>query len=192
MTAAELEARQRILEAAIELLSEEPDAGKITVRRIAERAGVGIGAINYHFQTKDNLLNEAVSSLMMTEAEHWLQPPAETPDDPEERLRALLKQTSLIGVRYPHLLEISVRYELEHGQFSVAALVVPLMREIAAGGTPEADIRLAAAQLIASTQVIFLRRAEVARFAGLNIADPAQVEAIIDRLVDNIVNGIKG
>ena len=59
----EKQARNRIIKAAIELLDEHSDPARITVRQIAERAGVGTGLINYHFQTKDNLLQEAVSSV---------------------------------------------------------------------------------------------------------------------------------
>ena len=62
-------AKDRIFQAAVDLLNEETNPDDITVRRIAERAGVGIGAVNYHFQSKDNLLNQAVGALMQAEAQ---------------------------------------------------------------------------------------------------------------------------
>ena len=74
MTEEELEARQKILNATCDLLREGVKTQSITVRRIAERAGVGIGLINYHFQSRDKLLNEAVNSLMGEQANLWLDP----------------------------------------------------------------------------------------------------------------------
>ncbi|MGO1033510.1 TetR/AcrR family transcriptional regulator, partial [Clostridioides difficile] len=41
----------------LNLLNEVDDIEEITVRKIAERANVGVGLINYHFKTKDNLLS---------------------------------------------------------------------------------------------------------------------------------------
>ena len=40
------DARERIIEAAIEIMKDVPDIDKITVRQIAERAHVGIGTLN--------------------------------------------------------------------------------------------------------------------------------------------------
>ena len=182
-----MSARERIFQAAVELLNEEPNTDAITVRRIAERADVGIGAVNYYYQSKDHLLNDAVGAMMRTEAAKWITPSAQEPSDPEARLRSLLKQTSLIGIRYPHLLELMIRFELEHGQFTVAEIVTPLLRELWGGERSEADIRLAAVQLISSLQISFLRRAEVARFTGYRLDDAAQLEQVIDRLIDNLL-----
>ena len=67
MTADELDPRERILQAAIAILGEEADPESITVRQIAARAEVGTGLINYHFGSKDALLNEAIGTLMQAE-----------------------------------------------------------------------------------------------------------------------------
>lgn len=47
------EGKDKFLIAERELLSEGCPVGDITVRKIARRAGVGIGMVKYHFQTKD-------------------------------------------------------------------------------------------------------------------------------------------
>ena len=180
-------AKDRIFEAAVQLLDEEENIDAITVRRIAERAGVGIGAVNYHFQSKDNLLNLAVGAMMQDEAAKWLAPSMEQAGSPEARLRFLLKRTSLIGMRFPHLLEIAVRYDLEQGSFGAADTVVPLLRELWEGERSEADIRLAALQLISSIQILYLHRSDVTRFTGYNLDDSRQMEQMIDRLIDNML-----
>ena len=111
--------RTRILAAATALLGESSDPARITVRQIAERAGVGTGLINYHFQSKDNLLNEVVSGMMMAEVGSWM---AETKDaslDPQTRLRRLLKETARIGMQYPAHLQIMIAHEVQNATFSV-------------------------------------------------------------------------
>ena len=53
--------KEQIIESVIELIKDSGgDVNYITTRRIAEKAGVGIGLINYHFQTKENLIKLCV------------------------------------------------------------------------------------------------------------------------------------
>lgn len=53
------EAKKVILNAVIELISSKP-LSKLTVREIASKSGMNIAAINYHFGSKEILLNEAM------------------------------------------------------------------------------------------------------------------------------------
>ena len=47
--------KEVIIKATTELIQEnDGNITKITSRRIAERAGVGLGLINYHFESKEN------------------------------------------------------------------------------------------------------------------------------------------
>ena len=57
------ETRARILEAA---LSEASDSGfhKASLARIASRARVALGSVNYHFGSRDELLRELMTALM--------------------------------------------------------------------------------------------------------------------------------
>lgn len=57
--------KEHIIEVTTELIEQSSDgAGGITTRRIAERAGVGLGLINYHFGSKDNLITECVQRII--------------------------------------------------------------------------------------------------------------------------------
>ena len=55
--------RSRILEATAEIIGKERNLN-LTVREIATRADVNIASINYHFQSKENLLDEVELMLM--------------------------------------------------------------------------------------------------------------------------------
>ena len=57
--------KERIIKAATTLINESAgDVNYITTRRIAEKAQVGIGLINYHFQTKENLIKICVQNMI--------------------------------------------------------------------------------------------------------------------------------
>lgn len=55
--------RSRILEAAAEIIGKERNLN-LTIREIASRAEVNLASINYHFQSKENLLDQVELMLM--------------------------------------------------------------------------------------------------------------------------------
>jgi AcrR family transcriptional regulator len=186
MTAPELDPKKRILQAAMELLNEqEPET--ITVRQIAERAQVGVGLINYHFQTRDNLLNEAVGGSMGEVAAQWLQANEGKQDDPVLRLKNLLKETSNIGVRFPAQLRVSISFELQHGNFSVAQMLIPILREIFGMTKSEKELRVLAFQIITPLQLASIRNDAFRAYAGIDLFNEEQRNAMIDMLIDNIL-----
>jgi AcrR family transcriptional regulator len=191
MTETDLGPKERILHATIAMLNEEDDLSKITVRRIADWAGVGIGLINYHFQTKENLLNEAVGMIMGQEAARWLGAADLTETDPVTRLKMLLKETSKIALRYPMLSEIAISHALLRGNMDVEQMVLPMFRQIFGEGATELRVRLAAFQLIASAQVAFLRSREFRTYVGIDLFNDRQRDEALDLLVDNLIGEYK-
>jgi AcrR family transcriptional regulator len=191
MTETDLGPKERILHATIAMLNEEDDLSKITVRRIADWAGVGIGLINYHFQTKENLLNEAVGMIMGQEAARWLGAAEFGETDPVTRLKMLLKETSRIALRYPMLSEIAISHALLRGNMDVEQMVLPMFRQIFGEGATELRVRLAAFQLIASAQVAFLRSREFRTYVGIDLFNDRQRDEALDLLVDNLIGEYK-
>jgi AcrR family transcriptional regulator len=59
------EVKEKIIEATIGLITESNgDVADINTRAIADKAKVGVGLINYHFQTKDNLIEICVQQII--------------------------------------------------------------------------------------------------------------------------------
>ncbi|MEI6100760.1 MAG: TetR/AcrR family transcriptional regulator [Eubacteriales bacterium] len=56
--------KERMVDATIELICLGKCPGEITVADITEKAGVGNGMVNYHFQSKDNLMKTAVKKVL--------------------------------------------------------------------------------------------------------------------------------
>ena len=59
MSPEETNTREKVLKATVQLLGKNGPE-KLTIRQIAARAGVNVAAINYHFRSKENLVDEAV------------------------------------------------------------------------------------------------------------------------------------
>lgn len=55
--------KDRIIEVTTKLI-EQNDIKNITARMIAEKADIGLGLINYHFGSKDNLITECVQRII--------------------------------------------------------------------------------------------------------------------------------
>lgn len=62
---------QKILLATIECINEDGMQG-VTVRRIAERAGVNVAAINYYFRSKNRLVDAALEQTMHNAFDEWI------------------------------------------------------------------------------------------------------------------------
>ena len=90
--------RERILQAAIEAIDENGEAG-LRVVNVAKNAGVTQGMIKYYFQTRDNLVSEAqISRFLTTAAEdiEYIALLTETSSTPEEYRSKLLVLLSVI------------------------------------------------------------------------------------------------
>ncbi|MFD8092732.1 TetR/AcrR family transcriptional regulator [Streptomyces malaysiensis] len=84
--------RERIVEAAVELLDAAGEGG-LTFRALTERLATGPGAIYWHVENKDELLGAAtatvVAAALAVEPARTPDSPAEAPDSPRNEIRAV-------------------------------------------------------------------------------------------------------
>ncbi len=191
MTQEELEAKERILVAAMQILSQEDsDPERITVRQIAARAGVGVGLINYHFQNKDNLVKQAIDRMNGEIADQWQRSLDASIADPVERLKAMLKINASVGAGHARLARLSIQYELLRGDLEVPVVILPVLREIFGREKGEQEIRVLAFILVTGLQVMLIREHAFRKYSGINIFDPEQREHWIDTIVDDLTRGV--
>ena len=149
---------------------------------------MGTGLINYHFGSKEALLNEALGTLMREEAGLGAPAlPADAESNPVERIRALLKQTTKVGLRFPRLARMLAKHALLGGDYGPERTLLPLLREHFGGALSEPEIRVTAIQIVAPLQAMAVRAEDLEVFAGLDLFDEAVVDQVIDRLVDNVL-----
>ncbi|WP_406386051.1 TetR/AcrR family transcriptional regulator [Streptomyces sp. NBC_01618] len=89
------ERRERIIDAALDLIADEGVAG-VSHRKVAARAGVPLGSMTYHFQNMDELLREAFTRFAATIADVFEQRlgAAATPDEAREAVVDLVHHLS--------------------------------------------------------------------------------------------------
>jgi AcrR family transcriptional regulator len=183
-------ARERIFAATVALLTEARDPGSVTVRQIADRAGVGTGLINYHFQSKESLFSEVVSALLVDEAQKHFRQAADGDDDPRTRLRALFKATSQVGARYHRLVQLMIAYGFQQGDVSVPVMIMPLLREIFGPAADDLKLRLIALQIALPIQFIALNPAALRQYTGYDLLDDQQRDRLIDQIIDNVIPNV--
>ena len=89
MDQGDLTTQARILDVAVKLLLTTP-ADELTTRRIASEAGVNVAAINYHFRSKDELVNRAMEVATANAYEMGLRVLLAPGKDPMVRLQEYL------------------------------------------------------------------------------------------------------
>ena len=100
-----LDTRERLVDAALEVFAARGFDGA-TTRAIAERAGVALAALPYHFETKEALWRaaaERIFGLLHTHFEAHVGVDAESDATPEARLRDWLSEFVRFAARHPEL-----------------------------------------------------------------------------------------
>ncbi|RII12399.1 transcriptional regulator BetI [Streptomyces sp. YIM 130001] len=113
--------RERIIEAALDLIADEGVAGT-SHRKVAARAGVPLGSMTYHFQSMDELLREAFSRFAGTIAARFDERLGAARDLPEAR-------EAVVGLIHPGTSESRRELVLTHELYTLAARR-PAFREL--------------------------------------------------------------
>ena len=82
--------RRQLIDATIKCISKK-GLGSVTLGDVAREAGLSQGIVNLHFDAKDNLLAETLRTLGDEYDEQFMRVLDSSPDDPAERLLALME-----------------------------------------------------------------------------------------------------
>ncbi|MDF2936504.1 MAG: transcriptional regulator [Paenibacillaceae bacterium] len=180
--------RQSLLDTAKILLDEAADIDKITVRQIAERAGVGIGLINYHFKSKDNLLRIAIGDVMSQTIFEMNDQTAYSGLEPAAKLKEVLKELYSLGGRNEKLIRFVLSHELMNGNMQAPLLLIPLLRDIFQSQKNDMQLRIIALQILYPIQITALHPSAFHLYSGIELTNPEQRNQFIDVLIDNLTN----
>jgi AcrR family transcriptional regulator len=181
------DARTRIMKAAIEILDEVTDVDKITVRQVAERANVGIGLINYHFKTKDNLLSIAVSDVMAKIATGFITADNYSDLQPIPKIKIMLKELYSFAERHEKLLQFTLTRSVLNGDMQTPLFLIPVLREIFKEQKDEIHLRIIALQILLPIQVTAICPSAFHLYSGIDLHNEVQRNNYIDTLIDNLV-----
>ncbi len=89
-TAPKEQREQQLIDAAMQIIAEHGLSGTTTAL-LTRQAGLSAGIINLHFGNKDKLLEATLASLVQEHRARWMASLAAVPDEPAERLWALME-----------------------------------------------------------------------------------------------------
>jgi len=179
LSQAKQETKEKILDAVLDLIRNE-GFQHVTVRKIAERAGVNVASVNYHFGSKDLAVNAALSR-MTGDFRAAFEALEEEGYDPRRRLENFLFSYADAVSKYPDVIKNFIVQSIQENaaqnefiaffrQEGLAALQKTLL-EITREEQPEKLVRAKMLQLIAASVFPALLGPAFKKITGSDYAD---------------------
>jgi len=184
----EQDARQSIIDTTKAILEEVDDVQKITVRQIAERAGVGIGLINYHFKSKDNLLSIAIGEVMSKTIWSFTKTDDYSNLEPVAKLKMMMKELYVLAGSNEKLIRFILSREVLEGNMQTPLHLIPLLKEIFGNKKDDMQLRIIALQMLHPIQVTVLNIDAFHMYSGIDLYNTEQRTRFIDMLIDNLTS----
>lgn len=182
-----MDAKTKLIDATIDLIKEKNgDVKLVTTREIVKHAGVSVALINYHFQSKKNLIDICVKQMIDNVIAR------SKPDmdglSPIEKLKRSVKIPVDFLTENPEISKISILNDLTHGQpdDNTFQTLTRYYYHASNLGIRE-DVFFETALLIHGLQGIFLR-SELYK-DKFDFTDKAQRDVLIDKLIDKLFGG---
>ena len=113
----ENDAKERLIDVTIKMICQGKKPSEITVKDITEKAELGNGMVNYHFQSKDNLIRLAVKKVMTCATKLLSERiKAKEEESPVERLAIILKEVVNFIADNSEISKIAILDDLENEQ----------------------------------------------------------------------------
>lgn len=178
--------KSRIIQVTTEMIEEyEGDTKKITARMVAEKAGIALGLINYHFGNKENLITICVQRVI---GKVIIGASMQKPYDTErERMTAWAIYVFDFLFENPAIARLSILGEFQsydttkNPAYQQRGFLFALTKNIA-----DKDKPLASFVLTSAMQAAFLRDDTVKELLGYDLQEKEQRDAYVEKLVSMI------
>ena len=147
---------------------------------------MGVGLVNYHFGSKNSLLEQVINERISQMAQELLEKQSKELDA-KERLSRMMKTLFTFGAEYKSLMQVLIRQGFENGDSGAAMAIVPLLKEIFGEGADEMRLRVMALQILHPIQVTCLAPEQFYLYSGINVEDPASRDKFVDSLIGNLI-----
>ncbi|SDN75256.1 TetR/AcrR family transcriptional regulator [Acetanaerobacterium elongatum] len=166
---------------------------EITTRAIAEKAGIGVGLVNYHFQTKENLIEICVQRII-GDVIGSFKPPAMGNMGGIERVKAVVKLVADFLIQNPSVSRISIIGDCNHPQLvdNTTRSAHGFMRCMQGLAIDESEKRLLAFELVFILQSLFLRKELCKELFACDFCNKEERDKLLDYYVNNIMKGHGG
>lgn len=190
------EVKEIIISSTIELIEQSNgDIKKITSRSIAEKSGIALGLINYHFESKEKLIalcvQRIINNVLMNFAPDKVNYVKDDGLTDKERLISFAKQTYDFLFANYSLVKISILSDFANYQpKSNSALTQMGFRFALRGNIPEYKKKLIAFSLTSIMQDAFLAGENSEAITGYNLMDKEQRDRFVSDTVSTLMEGV--
>lgn len=176
--------KERIIDVTTELIEQCGGSAKsITARMIAEKAGIGLGLINYHFGSKENLITECVQRIIGKVVAGFRMTDCFETD--KERLTACAIRVFDFLFEHPAISRISILDDLQN--YTASCNSAYSLRGFASqikGDISDEDKTILSFVLTSAMQSAFLGSGAMKQLLGYDFTDPEDRAAYIRKLTD--------
>lgn len=184
----ELNAKDKIFQATIDLINDGEDTEHITVRQIAKKAGVNSALVNYYFQTKENLFAQVVGTLMGGIIEKVLQKDSMNLGA-SSRLLNILNTTADIAFKHNNICKTAISIELKQWCRNSCKMILPLLKEISTERS-ESDLYIIALQLMLPFHHIVIEPELYGAYLKTDFFDEKQRRLKIKEMFECVLSGL--
>lgn len=180
------ECRNRIIEETIQLIqSSKGNIEEITIRAIAERAGVGVGLVNYHFKSKEQLIELCVQQII-SKVIAAFRPDVDRELQPVEHLRTVSRLVMDFLMENPSVSRISILgdYRNPGPADNTMKTILGFSGSLAGSRIPEERKKILLFSFVSALQAAFLRKDIGKACYGIDFNRKEER----DRYIDLIIN----
>lgn len=188
--------KDKIIEVTTQLIIEsQGDLSAVSARKIAAKAEVGLGLINYHFGSKDNLITECVQKIIYKDVRAFVPKNIQYSDNPIEadrqRLTFWAKQVFEFFYDNKSISKVSILGDMQNNLPKTNSidmqrgLMLALTSDI-----PEDKKKFLVFSLSSIMQAAFLQEVAVNARLGFDFSKKEDREAFIDSTVDELFHFI--
>jgi AcrR family transcriptional regulator len=188
----ENDAKERLIDVTIKMICQGKRPSEITVKDITETAELGNGMVNYHFQSKDNLIRVAVKKVMNCATNKLGEKmKANENESPTKRLTIILKEVVNFIGNNSEISKIAILDDLENNQGTAHLLSSEetynkCLKDLYGDNMNKLLIKN---YLIAGyINYIFLKAEKIKNETGFDFYNREDREKAIETLVDELVN----
>ncbi len=186
--------KNQIIDATIVLIEENgSNTDKITIQNICDRVGIGSGLVNYHFQTKENLIAQCVQKMIGDVIGKFDTVYNALKDmTPEEKLRFMAKSTCSYLVSHESISRISILSDLNNNSLKdntsqTVSAYFPLIRKVCLDSISDQEVKEKTYLLTLTLQTAFLRSNSLKEEIGFDFKDEQQRATLVDKVIDSFV-----
>ena len=184
--------KESIMETTIELLKKSGgNINTITIRDIATLSGVGTGLINYHFGTKDHLIELCVQRIISNVISAF-RPRIDRDMTAEEKLKETAKQVVDFLMANPEISKISILGDMVAPKLTDNTMktVSGFMATVSSGKNGRSEnIKLLTYCFTLILQGVFLRKDSTGDSVGFDFNRKKDRDTFIDFIIERLYEG---